>query len=297
MRTEGVKIAIGADVGGTKIMAGAINSGGRVVAGPVTAATGGNDSSEIIFERIAGTIEAVITKSDPGKISGIGLGVTGPLDLEKGIILECPQLPTMHFFPLKEKIEERFNLPVIMDNDANALLLGESIYGAGRGHRIVLGYTLGTGLGCALVIDNKLFTGTNGMACEVWPSPDGEGIIEETLSGNGVSVIYSKMSGTQRSSAEIAELARRGDKNAIETWSHFGNKMADAISWGINITDPGIVILGGSIANSIDLFSPAMEERLRKFICPVPAGKTKVVKAELGDLSGFIGAAALVFQH
>jgi len=289
-------IVIGVDIGGTKIMAGAIDAGGKVVSEPVSVPTGGNDEKEIIFSRIAWCIESVIKNAEEGRIKGIGLGATGPLDIEKGLILECPQLPTMHFFPLKERVSGKFRMPVAMDNDANALLLGESIWGAGRGHRVVLGYTLGTGLGCALVIDNKLFTGTNGMACEIWPSPDGEAIIEETISGNGVSKIYSSLSGKLVSSAEVADLARRGDKYATETWNRFGTKMADAVAWGINFTDPGIVVLGGSIANSLDLFYDAMEARLRKFICPVPASRTKVVKAALGDHSGFIGAAALLFQ-
>jgi glucokinase len=70
-----------------------------------------------------------------------------------------------------------------------------------------------------------------------------------------------------------------------------------AIAWGINLIDPDIVILGGSIANSMDLFYEAMDSVLRKFICPVPASKTKVVKAALNDNAGFIGAASLVMQR
>jgi len=287
-------ILIGVDVGGTKIMAGATDCDGQVIGDPVSVKTSGNDPAEEIFERIAGSVEQVLKRHSIKEIRGIGMGVTGPLDLEKGLILECPQLPTMHYFPLKKRIEDRFGLRVVMDNDANALLLGESIWGAGRGHRIVLGYTLGTGLGCALVIDRKLFTGTNGMACEVWPSPDGEMMIEETISGNGVSRVYAQFTGEFVSSAVVAERALNGDRHAIETWNRFGMKMADAIAWGINMTDPGIVILGGSISNSFELFSKSMEERLIRFICPVPASRTKIVKAELGDRSGFIGSAALL---
>jgi glucokinase len=292
------KIIIGVDVGGTKIQAGAINSDGKVIVDPVTIPTGGMDDGEVILARIAGAIEKVIKISlaRPEDINGIGMGVTGPLDIENGLILECPQLPTMHFFPLRQRIIERFSLPVIMDNDANALLLGESIWGAGEGHRITLGFTLGTGLGCAIVVDKKLFSGINGMAGEIWPSPFGKGTIEDIVSGQGVSTTYMNLTGKSISAKEIATLAAAGDTDAIETWKVFGSTLGFALSWGINLIDPGIVILGGSISNSFNLFSEPMESAMRKYLCPVPASKTRVVKASLGDLAGFIGASALVLH-
>lgn len=224
------------------------------------------------------------------------MGVTGPLDTEIGTILDCPQLPTMNSFPLRDRIRDHFNLDVTMDNDANALLLGESVWGAGNGYRTSLGFTLGTGLGCAIVIDRRLFTGTNGMAGEIWPAPFKEETIEDVVSGRGVTGIYQKLTNRINSAKEISILAQNGDPDAIETWIVFGNALGFAVAWGINMIDPGIVILGGSIANSMELFYGSMEKVVRKYVCPVPANKTKIVKATLGDIAGFIGAAALVIQ-
>jgi glucokinase len=291
-------IIIGVDVGGTKIQAGAIDPHGKILCEPVTIDTEGKDESEKIFARITDSIDKIIKNPvlKPADIIGIGMGVTGPLDTASGTILECPQLPTMHFYALKDKIYEKFRIPVFMDNDANALLLGESIWGAGKDYRTTLGFTLGTGLGCALIIDKKLFTGVNGMAGEIWPSPYKDGTIEDIVSGNGISSTYLCLSDKLKTAREISQLAIMGDSDAIETWNIFGGALAFALAWGINMVDPDIVILGGSIANSIDLFYDSMNKSLRKFICPVPADKTKVVKASLGDKSGFIGAAALVIQ-
>ncbi len=291
-------IIIGVDVGGTKIQAGAIDPVGKALFDPVTVETGGNDESEKIFARITDSIDKIIKNPilKPADIIGIGMGVTGPLDTASGTILECPQLPTMHFYPLKAKIYEKFRIPVFMDNDANALLLGESIWGAGKDHQTTLGFTLGTGLGCAIVINKKLFTGVNGMAGEIWPSPYKNGTIEDIVSGNGISSTYLRLSNKLKTAREISQLAISGDSDAIETWNIFGGALAFSMAWGINMVDPGIVILGGSIANSISLFYDSMNNALRKFICPVPADKTKVVKAALGDRAGFIGAAALVIQ-
>ena len=185
-------VIIGVDVGGTKIQTGAINQEGKIICEPVTIDTGGNDECETIFSRITGSVDYVIRTAGlhSEEIIGIGMGVTGPLDTEMGTILDCPQLPTMNSFPLRDRIRDHFNLPVTMDNDANALLLGESIWGAGKGYRTILGFTLGTGLGCAIVIDKRLFTGTNGMAGEIWTGPFKEGTIEDVVSGRGVSGIY-----------------------------------------------------------------------------------------------------------
>ena len=292
------KIIIGVDVGGTKIQAGAINQEGKIICEPVTINTGGNDECETILARITGLVDIIIStaKPKPAEILGIGMGVTGPLDTEIGTILECPQLPSMNFFPLRDRIQEHFRLPVTMDNDANALLLGESIWGAGKGYRTSLGFTLGTGLGCAIIIDKRLFTGTNGMAGEIWPGPYKEGTIEDVVSGRGVSGIYQKLTNQIKTAKEISGLAQNGDQNAIEAWNSFGNALGFAVAWGINMIDPGIVILGGSIANSIELFYSSMDTVVKKFVCPVPASKTKIVKASLGDIAGFIGAAALVIQ-
>ena len=298
MRVSDKSALIGVDIGGTKIKTGIVSPDGELLCEPDTIATGGDDESEKIFGRITNSIDTVIKRSGLKKpnIIGIGMGVTGPLDIKRGLILECPQLPTMHFFPLRERVSDVFRLPVYMDNDANALLLGESIWGAGKGYSIILGFTLGTGLGCALVIDNKLFTGANGLACEIWLSPYEGGIIEDILSGNGVSTIYHRLTNQWRTAEEISLLAERGNEDAIETWNKFGGVLATALAWGINMTDPDIVILGGSISNSMVLFYTSMDSLLKKHICPVPSLKTRVVKAALGDNAGFIGAAALLIQ-
>lgn len=292
-------IIIGVDVGGTKIQTGAINLDGQIIANPVTVDTIGSDIKENIFARIADSIEKIIVTNGlkSKDILGIGMGVTGPLDNSTGTILECPQLPTMHFYPLRDKILEKFQLPEVMDNDANALLLGESIWGAGKGSRSTLGFTLGTGLGCAIVVEKRLFSGSNGLAGEIWPSPYNNGTIEDIVSGRGISSAYSVFTGQMKTAKEISALAYKGDLNAIKTWAIFGEALAVSLAWGINMIDPDIVILGGSISNSFDLFYDSMNSVLRKFICPVPASKIRVVKAALGNNAGFIGAASLVMQR
>ena len=290
------KIIVGVDVGGTKIMTGLTTPEGEVVGQPYKIATGGSDDKHAILDRIFCSIDSVITSNNIKKedIKGIGIGCTGPLDSKNGIILECPQLPALHFYPLGRAIEDKYGLPVVMNNDANCLILGESIWGAGKGENIVLGFTLGTGLGCALVINGKLQMGSTETAGEIWTSPYKDGIIEDYISGSGISNIYKKLTGINKSAVEISGLAKKGDINAAETWNIFGEALGFAISWCTNLIDPDIIILGGSISNSFALYQKPMEDKFRKFICPVPAAKTTIIKAGLGDYAGFIGAAALI---
>jgi glucokinase len=292
------KAIIGLDLGGTKILSGLISQRGEVIGKPYTLPTGGKDPGKAIVNRIFTAIDKSLEYASLKieDISGIGIGATGPLDMKRGLILDCPFLPTLKNFPLSKTVHERYGIPVYLDNDANCFALGEYFFGAGREFESVLGYTLGTGLGCGIVINGKIFTGATQHAGEVGTSPYRGETIEDIVSGGGLSRIYKDICGLEKPGREISDLAEKGEKSALQTFEQFGEHLAYAISWGINMIDPDIVILGGSIANEIDLFSHAMEKSLRQNICPLPAEKTKVVKASLGDYAGLIGAACLVLQ-
>lgn len=284
------------DFGGTKILTGAMTENGDILCEPVKVPTNGDEAPEKIITRLIDSIYAVLGKTNLAveDIKGIGMGVTGPLDIKNGTILECPQLPTLHFFPLRKTVEEQFQKPVYMNNDANCLIYGETLFGSGVGKNPVIGFTLGTGVGCAIIIDKKIFNGFTESAGEIWPSPYGNGTIEDLVSGTGISKIYKNISGIEKSGLEIFKLADEGDISALTTWQEFGKHLSFAISWAINIIDPELVILGGSISNAFNFFAPSMEKELRKHICPTPASKTKIVCAKLGPNAGFIGAAALI---
>jgi glucokinase len=289
------KLSIGVDIGGTRIRTGAITPQGKVIGTSLSTATIATDNKEVIVNRIIDLITSVIEQNhlDKSNIQKIGLGVTGPLDCKNGIILQCPSLPTMDFFPLRDAINKAFSIPVFMNNDANAMILGESIWGAGRGYQCVLGFTLGTGLGCAVVIDGKILMGSTESAGEIWISPYKDGIIEDVVSGNGISKLYENLSGIKISAAEITTKAFSGDTVARSVWDEFGKAVAFALAWSINLINPDIVIIGGSISNAMELFLPSLKETVCKNLCPVPAQNLLVVKAQLGDNAGFIGAAAL----
>ena len=293
------KIFIGIDLGGTKILTGAINSEGKVLGLPVKVATEGNDTAENIMKRITDSVDKTIMDLNLtiNDVNGIGIGSTGPLDIKTGQILECPQLPNMHFFNLADAVRCYFGVPVKINNDANCFILGESIFGAASNIKSIAGFTLGTGIGCAIVHDKKIWNGATGTAAEIWKSPYKDGIIEDFVSGTGVTKIYKTISGIEKSPIDVYKLACDSNREALQTWEEFGEHLAVALSWTINIVDPEVVILGGSIMAAYPFFQNAMEEKLKKFICPVPAQKTKIILAQLGDYAGFIGAACLMLDN
>jgi len=293
------KIIIGVDLGGTKIMTGAIDYEGKVLGSPDKVPTGGNDTADLIVRRITNSVEKTLSSLNLRiqDVEGIGIGSTGPLDIDAGLILECPQLPGMHFFPLRKTIQDYFAVPVFLNNDANCLIYGEAVFGSAADKNNVAGFTLGTGIGCALILNKKIINGSTGTAAEIWISPYRSGIIEDFVSGAGVSKIYKSISGIDKTSLEVYNLALEGDSHALQTWGEFGTHLAVPIAWVINLIDPEAVILGGSITSAYPFFKNSMEERLRKWICPVPAERTKVILAKLGDNAGFIGAACLVIGN
>ncbi|HPT20349.1 MAG TPA: ROK family protein [Bacteroidales bacterium] len=293
------KIIIGIDLGGTKIMTGAITYQGKVVGKPVKVPTEAEGPAETTVNRIISSVER--TLNDQGltisDVDGIGIGSTGPLDMEKGLILECPQLPNMNYFPLRETIEKHFCVPVRMNNDANCLILGECIFGAAADKRLVVGFTLGTGIGCAVVVNKKILNGSTGTAAEIWHSPYKDGIIEDYVCGAGVSKIYKSISGKEKNSLDISAMASDGDKQAIQTWNEFGMHLAVPLAWSVNLIDPDVVVIGGSVSKAYPFFKATMEDNFRKWTCPVPSEKTKVVLSKLGDDAGFIGAACLMIDN
>ncbi len=293
------KVYIGVDLGGTKIMTGAVDVSGRVYQTPVKVSTGGDEPAENIVSRIVDSINKTLSaiKIDKLDAAGIGIGSTGPLSIKEGTILDCPQLPTMKNYSLRQTVENVFNIPVYLNNDANCLIYGETIFGAARGMKNVLGFTLGTGIGSAIILNGKIWNGATETAGEIWTSPYRDGIIEDYISGKGVSKIYESLSGKQLSSLEVFNLAENGNAEALKTWSEFGEHLSVALSWSVNLIDPEAIVLGGSIASAAKFFMPSLEKKFRQFLCAKPATETKILLADLGGYAGFIGAACLVIEN
>jgi glucokinase len=292
------KKVIGIDFGGTKIKIAVVAEDGKIHGEEILVPTESNRPARQIIETMKTGILNAASSADlkVNDLDGIGIGSPGPLDLKNGIILDTPNLSTMKNFPLKNAIEKIFKLPVELNNDGNCFVLGEAYFGAGKNAPIVGGVTLGTGFGCGIVFNKHIYIGATGTAAEVWCSPYADSNFEEYGSGRTVVRIYEQKTGEKLGAKEIYFLAQKNDQHAKETFVEFGKNLGRILSIMVNLLDPDVFVVGGSISNAWEFFEAPLLENLYKNINDGPREHISVQRALLGDNSGLLGAAALLFS-
>lgn len=292
------RIVIGIDFGGTKIKCGVVTESGKILGTEIQLPTESSRPAGEIAKTMIHGIELALEAANLklNQIQGIGIGSPGPLDLKNGIILKTPNLPTMHNFPIKAVIEKFFRLPVILNNDGNCFVLGEAFFGAGKDAPIVCGVTLGTGFGCGLVINRKIYVGSTGTAAEVWCSPYADSNFEEYGSARTVVRMFEQRTGNKLLAIEICDLAKNNNKQAVETFDEFGKNLGRILAIMVNILDPDVFVIGGSVSNAWNFFHEQLSKNLVKNINDSPRNHVQVLKASLGDNAGLLGAAALILS-
>lgn len=264
------RLILGIDLGGTKIRAALVGADGVIAGTPKSVPTHAmSRSAEEIYSAILRLAEEQI---EGHQVMGVGIGSTGPLDFTRGMILDCDNLPSMRNFPLADRLSADLGLPVKLDNDANTFLLAEQRWGSAKGAENAVGITLGTGFGMAVVSNGALVRGAHDCAGEVWTSPYKGGIIEERVSGTF-------LGGVDADDAKFAE---------------FAEALSYALAWIVNICDPSVVVLGGSVTASAPRFLPQVEEKLRGMVCRSVADGLQLKLAAFGNDAGVIGAASLL---
>ena len=254
-----------------------------------------------LIEAVEENIQKLISDINKSKILGIGIGVTGPLNEKRNLMLNPPNQKYLKLCPLAKIIEndlrKNFKLKTIMDNDVNCFTLGEALLGAGKEVKTVFGVTLGTGVGGGIVINKKLYRGNFGSAGEVGHMTikyDGHkcscgniGCFEEYSSGR-----FFKRKGVDPK--ELAKIARNGDEKALEVFKEYGKYLGIGLSNTINLLDPEMIVLGGGIANTHSLFIKETKKEMKQRITsPIARKNLKIKKTRLGGLATAIGAALL----
>lgn len=317
-----MKNLIGIDVGGTKCAV--------VVARGTDDGTPPQILSKKSFPTIAGkpreTIDTLVKLSletlaelglKSSDISAIGVSCGGPLDSARGVVMSPPNLAGWDNIPITEILENRLGAPAFLQNDANACALAEWLYGAGKGARNMVFMTFGTGLGAGLILDGKLYAGTNDNAGEVGHirlenfGPVGyakAGSFEGFCSGSGIAQIartkatellqrgencaYCKSAEDlpNVSAKTVAIAADGGDKTAREVYAISGRKLGAGISLLIDILNPELVVIGSIFARSENLLRPEMQRIIDAEALSGAAAKCRVVPALLGESIGDIAA-------
>jgi len=298
-----MKGAIGIDVGGTKTAFGAVTPEGRIVARR-TIATQPDDSFEDGFARI--TRETEYLFADAGwrakDVSGIGIGCPGPVDAERGVILSVYTLPGWSNREFAAPLSARFGLPVRLENDANAALLGEAFCGAALDKKSAVMLTLGTGIGGAVLLDGKIYHGAGGAHPElghVPVLPGGpecycgiRGCYEIIAAGPAIAEAGAAI-GLEGSEAVFAAAAEGEPKASVI----IDGVMAatEAAVWTLLHTFlPELILFGGGI---IDGHWPLFEAAAHKSLAAAVLARNEnvtIARAALGNDAGIVGAASLV---
>lgn len=239
-------------------------------------------------------------------IAGVGLSCPGPLDLKQGIILGTPNLKGgWHGLAVSKELSARLKVPVFLENDANLACLAEAVLGQGKDYSYVQFLTISTGLGSGLVIDKKIYQGAHGFAHEIaniplWRNGPSHGSIypggvEAICSGTAITTRAKKAGLDVEHAGDVYSLACSQNQTAIDIMEDAKEYLANTIAIIYAFVDPEIVILGGSVAIKIPGFVEDVEQRVKTKVYPNIQPLVKVVKTNLSEDSGLLGAACLAF--
>lgn len=307
---------LGIDLGGTKTEAAVVDKYGNILRAK-RILTLGEDGQEKVLNRICSLIDKVIDEANlkSDEISGIGVGVPGAVNHSNGSIYFLTNLPGWTNFPIKDFFKSKYNIPVTINNDANAAALAEYIFGSGIGVKHMIYLTVSTGIGGGLIVNGCLLNGAWGAAGEVGHmildingdecNCGNRGCWETISSGTAIAkkIINRIKAGEKSLVTELAPInniraehvfrAREmGDKISIEVTDQAMDFLGLGVANLVNVINPEKVIIGGGIAKVGDLLFARVRERVQKMAYG-PASKVQIHPAHLGSKTGVIGAAAL----
>jgi glucokinase len=324
---------IGIDLGGTNVRAAVVDRKEKLsgrAENPSDAKGGANRT----VARIAEVVRAAAASADIPleQIGAIGIAVPGHINVPEGMVVWAPNFGENidgHYvpykqIPLRDLVEAELGIAMTMDNDANAAALGEFRYGAGRGARHLVMFTLGTGIGGGIIVEGEVLRGATGGAAEVGhiiiadgigSSPNGAHGRLETLAGRDPiieratlkmesgreTLLWNYVNGPEAlqqhiTPALIDEAAEAGDELAKEVMRETGHYVGLGIASMVNVFNPEVFVLGGKISQSKTLRDSALRTARASAIGSIMAS-ARIVSAELGDNAGIMGAAELAWRE
>ena len=315
---------LGVDVGGTKIAAGLVDAKGTILYQTRVPMPAREDAAAG-FAALENAINAVFAAhpQSRGTLAGIGICAPGPLDPIRGIVLNPPNLPCWHNFPLASEVQRAFHVCAKIDNDANAAALAEAIWGAGVGFRNIFYATLGTGIGAGFIFDGRIYHGRTGSAAEgghVSIDYNGprcgcgkRGCIEALCSGPAIAqrarVRLAETSTPSRlrelpqtslknlTAQDVAEAFHAGDALAKEILETTTDLLTVWLGNMIDLLEPDVIIFGGGIAQVMSDFFPRIQRELPSWCINARCCEIPMLLAKYGPDAGIAGAAALCRQQ
>jgi glucokinase len=298
---------IGVDFGGTNIKLGVVDRRGQVAARAFLDTKKFSRHRDKLIDALILEIQGLISarRLVPKDILGIGFGLPGLIDSSKGVINFLPNVPGWKNVPLKNIIQRRLRVPTFIDNDVNVIALGEWKFGAGKGYTNLVCMTLGTGVGGGLILNNELYRGEGFVAGELGHMPLNEDGPACNCGGRGCFELYVGNRTLLDRAAKIFKkkdiqlpdvnyLAGQGNTLAVQFWEEAATRIGNALVGVVNLINPRLIIIGGGVSNNLMFMEKTIAAVIKKRAMKVQAAMVKIVRAQLGDDAGIIGARVLV---
>jgi glucokinase len=316
-----MKYYAGIDFGGTGIKIGIIDENGKILIKD-SFDTDPSKRGEEIVEHIAECTKKVMDASGlpEDEILGVGIGSPGLLNPETGQLKVVVNVPNLNDVFITKILSDILGKPAFLDNDVNAMSLGEFFYGAGKGLQHIIALTLGTGVGGGIIMNGELYRGASFTAGEIGHmsiSRDGKacpcgnsGCLERYVGKDGIierfMIPYNKgfetnigkyLENGKVTPRAISMAAESGDPLSIKVLEETGEILGSALATLVNALNPQAVIIGGGIANAGELILGPARNAMMRYAYAIPAKDVKVLKAELGNDAGIVGSASLVVAN
>ncbi len=314
-----MKINIGIDIGGTAVKLGMIDAEGNILDSFQVPTLADTNSLDTIIENMINAISELIERNKDKKVKAIGIGAPGNISPEEGkIVSGIANIPVLNGYSLAHVIQKHFKLPTYIDNDANNAGQGEFLFGAGKKYKDFIMITLGTGIGGAIFIDGKLYSGAKNFSGEVghmvihadgrqWNS--GISGCWEAYGSATAMINMAKQSVEQGLDTElrkyypdnlnakvIVEEAHKGDYMAKEIVREIAKYVGIGVANLINIFNPEAIIIGGGLSQAGDILMEKIKHSARVYSRTQAWESVKIISAKLGNQAGILGSAALAFM-
>lgn len=286
------KFYAGIDLGGTKILT-FLGNEKREVLSKTRASTEADKGVDTVVNRMIATVENACSEAGISikDLSGLGIGVPGPVNKETGLVYNCPNLKGWMNVNVKKNFSDKLGIPVNVENDARAAGLAEARVGAAKGHGHVFYITVSTGVGGAIIIDGKIFHGAIGAAGEFGQMKllDGS-VFESHFSGPAIKNKFGVKTEV------IAQLIKKNDPGAKEALKHLINGIGTYLANITTLLNPEIIVIGGGVSNIGDIFIKPVETLVKERAFSISSKDIKIVRAGLGSDSGAYGALELAMD-
>lgn len=293
-------LSLGIDLGGTCIKAAVVDETGGLVSQRQVDTPPSREIPAVLEKLIAVCLEQIAAYPE---IQRVGLGAPGLVSLDRRLIRTAPNFPTWRDVPLGDLLAAAVERPVLLENDVNCFGLAEYRYGAGRGFQHLIALAIGTGIGGAILLQGKLYRGASGAAAELghisvdlWGrrcACGNWGCVEQYIGEKGFMESARTELGNLASPIEVSDLAKAADEKAIRFLEGRGEILGAACTTLIHIFDPEVIIIGGGIAQAGEAFFRGIRRAVRERAYPILGERVQILPAQLGTISGAIGAASI----